>query len=107
MDLCAQSKEKTFPYNLLESERKALAELMKNEDIVMHHADKGQTILVQDKAVHIQETERQLTDGDVYTPLNSDPTLKFGDVQDGLKRKEKEKEKVKLVTCYIHSSQHS
>lgn len=79
MDLCAQSKEKTFPYNLLESERKALAELTNDEDIVIPHANKGGAIVVQDKTACIQEIEQQLTDRDLYTPLNSELILKFGD----------------------------
>ena len=51
---------------------------MNNGDIVINHADKGGAIVVQDKTPYIQEIERQLSDRDVYIPLRSDPTLKFG-----------------------------
>lgn len=79
MDLCAQSKEETLSSKILESERKAPDELLNNEDIVIPHANKGGAIVVQVKTACIQEIEQQLTDRDLYTLLNSEFTLKFGD----------------------------
>lgn len=38
--------------------------------------------MVQDKTTYIQEIERQLSDSDIYVPLQSDPTFKF---RDGIK----------------------
>lgn len=77
MDICAQSEKKSFIPNLLESERKALRELMQNEDIVIRQADKGGAVVVQNKSDYIKEIERQLGDTDVYAPLQSDPTHKY------------------------------
>lgn len=52
---------------------------MNNDDIIVHHADNGGAIVVQDKTLYIKYIERQLSDKYVYIPLHSDPTLKFCD----------------------------
>ena len=86
MDLFTHKDQKLYP-NLLESERKALFELMHDEDIVIRNADKGGAIVVQDKSKYVSEIERQLSDRLTYTPLNSDPTFRFAnEIKDTLKR---------------------
>lgn len=79
LDLCMQNDVNTVYPNLLQSEKKALMELMNNETIVIRNADKGGAVIVQDKKAYVSEIERQLCDSDVYKCLSSDPTHKFCD----------------------------
>lgn len=79
LDLCAQSDANNVYPNLLESEKKALIELMNNDNLVIRNADKGGAVVVQDKTAYVTEIQRQLSDSDVYKCLRSDPTLKFSE----------------------------
>ncbi len=71
---------------MLGSERKALMELMNNDEIVIRHADKGCAIVVQDKSAYVNEIKTQLCDRLTYTLLDTDPTFRFGqEIKDTLK----------------------
>jgi len=61
-------------HNLSYSERTALDELTNNKDIIIHRADKGSTITVQDRTQYITEGQEHLSDTTTYTPLTGDPT---------------------------------
>lgn len=65
--------------NLTNSEKVALSTLMADDDLIIKSADKGSSIVVQDKSAYIKEIERQLGDVNSYMPLHSDPTTRFND----------------------------
>lgn len=60
--------------NLTKSETLALKELSNNTDIIIKKADKGGSIVIQDKSAYIAEAHRQLTAPHTYLPLSKDPT---------------------------------
>ena len=64
--------------NLSRKERIALRELMQNPHIIINKADKGSTIVVEDREDYIHNAMLHLNDPTVYKPLNNDisPTLK-------------------------------
>ena len=61
--------------NLTDNERKALNELIDDENIVIKPADKGGGICIQDKDKYEAEIMSQLSNIKVYKKLKSDPTL--------------------------------
>ncbi|XP_053575200.1 DNA helicase B [Bombina bombina] len=63
--------------NLTVTERKAISDLQKNNNIVIRTADKGGAVVVLDREVYIYEAHRQLHDTDNYLELDRDPTLSF------------------------------
>jgi len=63
-----------IPYNLSSEERKALRELKCNTDLVLNKADKGSTIVVQNKADYIKDALEHLDDPNTYKELDGDPT---------------------------------
>ena len=63
-----------IPYNLTLKERKALWELKCNSDLVINKADKGSTIVVQDRADYIRDALEHLNDPNTYKELDGDPT---------------------------------
>ena len=64
--------------NLIRKERIALRDLIKNPHIVINKADKGSTIVVEDRSEYIANAMLHLNDPTVYKPLDEDisPTLK-------------------------------
>ena len=63
--------------NLSKSDRSALYNLQKREDIVIKPADKGSAVVVMDRDHYVSEAERQLNDSTFYKPLDHDPTPEF------------------------------
>lgn len=56
--------------NLPKEEQRALRALKCNENIIIKKADKGACVVVQDRENYIKEVERQLTEAEVYTPID-------------------------------------
>ena len=67
---CTQSKTD----NLTISERQALNALTKRTDLVINKANKGSTIVVQDREQCVSDGLVQLSDRKVYKPLSRDIT---------------------------------
>ena len=63
-----------IPHNLSPEERRALRELKCNNDLVINKADKGSTIVVQNKTDYIIDALEHLSDSATYKELNGDPT---------------------------------
>jgi len=61
-------------HNLSHNERIALKELTNNKNLVINKADKGSTIVVQDRSNNIADGLLHLSDTSTYTPLSGDPT---------------------------------
>lgn len=57
--------------NLNINERKTLTQLMKMTDIIINKADKGSTIVIQDRENYIKESEQHLNNINVYLPRTS------------------------------------
>ena len=55
--------------NLSRNERKALNELINNPTLIINKADKGSTIVVQDRSEYITEAMKHLTDPNTYKLL--------------------------------------
>ena len=69
------SKTKKLPRdNLMKSERKALLNLQKRNDIIITKADKGGAVVILDIKDYIDEANRQLNDTNNYEQLDFDPT---------------------------------
>ncbi|PIK56435.1 hypothetical protein BSL78_06679 [Apostichopus japonicus] len=60
--------------NLPRDERTALSSLMSRSDIIIKPADKGSAVVIQDRQDYIKEAMRHLSNSDIYTLLDSDPT---------------------------------
>ena len=60
--------------NLTRNERKALNELTTNPTIIINKADKGSTIVVQDRDEYIADAMTHLADKNTYTPLKENTT---------------------------------
>ena len=63
--------------NITESERTAIRELSKNNEITIKPADKGGAVVIQNTRDYIKEANRQLREKDTYVALTKDPTEKF------------------------------
>lgn len=59
--------------NLTKEENQALNDLKTNANITIKQADKGGSIVIQNKVDYIKEASRLLTDTDTYLKLPSDP----------------------------------
>ena len=69
------SKTKKLPCdNLTKSEREALLNLQKRNDIIITKADKGVAVVILDIKDYIDEANRQLNDTNNYEQLDFDPT---------------------------------
>ena len=69
------SKTKKLPRdNLAKSEREALVNLQKRNDIIITKADKGGVVVILDIKDYIAEADRQLNDTNNYEQLDFDPT---------------------------------
>ena len=64
-----------IPHNLPRNERKALRELICDKDLVINKADKGSTIVVQNRADYIRTALEHLKDPITYRKLDGDPTV--------------------------------
>ena len=62
------------PPNLTPSERKALRELKNDKDLIINKADKGSTIVVQNRTDYINAALEHLNDPNTYMELDGDPT---------------------------------
>ncbi|XP_044184248.1 uncharacterized protein LOC122964605 [Acropora millepora] len=60
--------------NMTQDEQTALENLRGYVDIIIKQADKGSAVVVMDREVYIHEAMGQLTDSEVYTLLDGDPT---------------------------------
>ena len=60
-------------HNLSRNERRALRELISDKDLVINKADKGYTIVVQNRANYIQTAPEHLNDPVTYRKLDGDP----------------------------------
>ena len=58
--------------NLSKEERQSIQSLKNNDSIVIKKADKGSTIVVQNKADYIQKASDQLSNSSFYTKLDRD-----------------------------------
>ena len=63
-----------IPTNLSRGEWKALRELMCDKDLVINKADKGSTIVVQNRADYVKAALEHLNDPTTYKLLDGDPT---------------------------------
>ena len=64
-----------IPYNLSREERKALRELKGFTDLVINKADKGSTIVVQNRTDYIKDAYEHLNGPNTYIKLDGDPTI--------------------------------
>ena len=63
--------------NLSSLERSALTNLRRREDIVIKPADKGSAVVVLSTEDYIEKAQSQLSNGDYYQKLGSDPTSTY------------------------------
>ena len=75
-DIINGIKPKTYR-NISKDQNKALNDLRNNRDIVIKEADKGSSIVVQDRELYVQECTRQLDNRAHYKKLSKDPTSTF------------------------------
>ena len=58
--------------NLMESESKALKELIRRKDLVIQKADKGNTVVITDRENYLKGIKSLLSDNTKFIPLNID-----------------------------------
>ena len=63
-----------IPHNFSPGVRKALRELQCNADLVINKADKGSTIVVQDRTDYVRLGLEHLSDPDTYRELDGNLT---------------------------------
>ena len=66
--------------NLTRKERQALNQLINNPMLIINKADKGSTIVVQDRSEYIAEAMKHLNDQTTYKPLRENITHKLKDL---------------------------
>lgn len=76
MELCEVPMSKKS-HNLISAEWQALKDLTTNRDIIVKQADKGGSLVVQDRLDYLREAHRLLSDVDTYLRLLSDPLPHF------------------------------
>ena len=64
----------SIPHNVSLEEQKALRELKNDTDLIINKADKGSTIVVQNRADYIRDALEHLNDPIRYKELDGDPT---------------------------------
>ncbi|XP_053558604.1 uncharacterized protein LOC128649388 [Bombina bombina] len=77
IELGETNKSKGFHHNLSVRERKAIAELQDNHNIVIRSSDKGGNVVVMRKEEYFKEAHRQLQDGITYRNLSHNPVHDF------------------------------
>lgn len=76
--LCQQNRTTRGSHsNLSTEESLAMANLTKNNNIIIKSADKGGGIVVQNRSNYLQESARLLSDANTYTKLEKDPLPEF------------------------------
>lgn len=76
--MCNTNREHIYiKSNLSPLERQALEQLTLNQSIVIKPADKGGSIVIQEKDDYVRESRRLLSDTNTYSILSSDPTSQF------------------------------
>ena len=75
-DIMNEITPKTYR-NITSDEHKALHDLKTNRRIIIKEADKGSSVVIQDREQYIQEGSRQLNDTKYYSKLDHDPTPTF------------------------------
>ena len=60
--------------NLTKNERIALKQLMENPLLIINKADKGNTVVIEDRSDYIQNATKHLNDPQTYKPLENDLT---------------------------------
>lgn len=60
--------------NLTRAERRAIAELRNNADLIINKADKGSTVVIRDRADYTEKANIDLSNRDVYCPLRYNVT---------------------------------
>ena len=63
-----------IPLNISHQERKAIRDLKTNKKLIIKKADKGSSIVLQDKTTYLKEGLEHLNDQETYTQLGGDPT---------------------------------
>ena len=63
-----------LPPNLTPSERKAVWEVKNDKDLIINKADKGSTIVVQNRTDYTNAALEHLNDPNIYIELDGDPT---------------------------------
>lgn len=76
MRICEEYKG-TRPKNLSSDESKALKDLEINNDIIIKQADKGGSLVVQNRADYLREAWRLLSDSNTYMTLQGDPLPEY------------------------------
>ena len=71
------NRKPNYKKNLKKQEITALRNLQQNQDIIIKPADKGGTIVIQDRNKYIIECERQLNNQQHYRIIQTDPTKEF------------------------------
>ena len=66
--------------NMTRKERKALNELINNPTLIINKADKGSTVVVQDRCDYITEANKHLADPKTYKRLNENITSKLKEI---------------------------
>ena len=66
--------------NMTRKERKALNELINNPTLIINKADKGSTVVVQDRCDYITEANKHLADPQTYKRLNENITSKLKEI---------------------------
>ena len=66
--------------NLTRQERQALNQLTNNPMLIINKADKGSTIVVQDRSEYIASAMKHLNDQTTYKPLKENITHKLKDL---------------------------
>lgn len=73
----ADPKHTYINFNLSPLEHKALEQLTQNESIFIKPADKGDSIVIQERVDYTLKSRRLLSDTNTYSTLPSDPTSQF------------------------------
>jgi hypothetical protein len=68
--------QNSYRDNLSPSERMALDQLIKNDNIVIKPADKGSAVVIMDRLDYLREGYKQLANTQFYTKLDQNPTEK-------------------------------
>ena len=68
---------KHIAHNLTPQEIEALKNLAQDTNLIIKKADKGSSIVLEDKEKYIKDGQEHLSDKQIYEKVNSDPTLQL------------------------------
>ena len=74
---------RTIRSNVSVSERRAIINLKKNKDIVIKNADKGSSVVVENREDYIAEGLKHLSDQSIYQNIPTDPTQELAKTING------------------------